>query len=82
VPGLPVAVDPLWQVAQAPGATPVWLKVAGRHAVVLWQESQGAVVMTWVLGLAVAVPPLWQVEQEPGATPICLKRAPLNDTVL
>lgn len=31
---LPVAVVPLWQVAQVPGATPVWLKVAGFQPVV------------------------------------------------
>jgi hypothetical protein len=42
--GLPVAVVPLWQVAQVPGATPVWLKVAGVQAVVLWHVSQEAVV--------------------------------------
>jgi hypothetical protein len=33
--GLPAAMLPLWQVEQAPGATPVWLKVAGSHALVL-----------------------------------------------
>jgi hypothetical protein len=32
---LPVAVLPLWQVEQVPGATPLWLNVAGNHAVVL-----------------------------------------------
>ena len=32
---LPVAVVPLWQVAQVPGAMPVWLKVAGVQALVL-----------------------------------------------
>jgi len=26
---LPFAMVPLWQVAHAPGATPLWLKVAG-----------------------------------------------------
>ena len=31
---LPVADEPLWQVAQLPGVTPVWLKVAGFQAVV------------------------------------------------
>ncbi|MFH1819749.1 MAG: hypothetical protein ABIK08_08855 [Pseudomonadota bacterium] len=35
VAGLPVAVVPLWQVAHVPGATPVWLKVAGAQALVL-----------------------------------------------
>ncbi len=43
--GLPAAVLPLWQVAQLPEATPVWLKVAGVHAVVRWQASQA-----WVVG--------------------------------
>ena len=33
--GLPLAVVPLWQVAQVPGAMPVWLKVAGVQALVL-----------------------------------------------
>jgi hypothetical protein len=33
--GLPEAVDPLWQVEQVPGATPLWLKVAGVQALVL-----------------------------------------------
>ena len=32
--GLPVAFALLWQVAQLPGATLVWLNVAGFHAVV------------------------------------------------
>jgi hypothetical protein len=73
--GLPVAVEPLWQVAQLPGVTELWLKVAGNHAVVLWQLSQEAVVGTCPLGLPVAVDPLWQVEQVPGATPVWLKVA-------
>ena len=42
--GLPVAVVPLWQVEQVPGATPVWLKVAGVQPDVRWQLSQAAVV--------------------------------------
>jgi hypothetical protein len=33
-------------VAQLPGATAVWLKVAGIHAVVRWQLSHDAVVST------------------------------------
>ena len=68
--GLPVAVEPLWQVEQVPGATPVWLNVAGNQAVVLWQLSHEAEVGMWVEGLPVAVLPLWQVEQVPGATPV------------
>jgi len=48
----------------------VWLKVAGVHALVLWQVSQAAVVGIWLVGLPVAVVPLWQVEQVPGATPV------------
>ncbi|HSC94248.1 MAG TPA: hypothetical protein VLC73_04725 [Burkholderiales bacterium] len=43
---MPRALVPLWQVAQVPGATPVWLKVAGSQAVVRWQVSQEAVVAT------------------------------------
>ncbi len=56
--GLPVAVEPLWQVEQVPGAIPVWLNVAGNQAVVLWQVSQEADVGTWLLALPVAVEPL------------------------
>ena len=43
---LPVAVEPLWQVAQVPGATLLCVKVAGFQAAVRWQVSQAAVVMT------------------------------------
>jgi hypothetical protein len=60
----------LWQVAQVPGATPVWLKVAGVQAVVVWQLSQEADVGRWVLDFPVAVVPLWQFAQVPGVTPV------------
>jgi hypothetical protein len=72
---LPVAVVPLWQVAQVPGATPVWLKVAGVQALVRWQLSQAAVVGRWFVGFPLAVVPLWQVAQVPAATPLWLKVA-------
>jgi len=49
---------------------PVWLKVAGVQADVLWQLSHEAVVGRWVVGLPVAVVPLWQVEHVPGTTPV------------
>ena len=58
VAGLPLAVDPLWQVAHVPGATPVWLNVAGFHAVVRWQVSHAAVVGMCVAGLPLAAEPL------------------------
>jgi hypothetical protein len=35
VEGFPAAFDPLWQVEQVPGVTPVWLKFAGVQAEVL-----------------------------------------------
>jgi hypothetical protein len=54
---LPVAVVPLWQVLQ-PLVIPVWLNVAGFHAIVLWQVSHSAVVGTWVAVLPVAIAPL------------------------
>jgi hypothetical protein len=60
---------PLWQVEHVPGATPVWLKVAGSHAVVRWHASHDEVVGIWPLGLPVAGLPLWHVEHVPGATP-------------
>ncbi len=65
---LPLAVVPLWQVEQVPGATLLWLMVAGIQAVVRWQLSQDAVVMTWFDFLPLAVEPLWHVAQVPGAT--------------
>jgi hypothetical protein len=66
---LPAAVEPLWQVAQLPGVTPAWLKVAGFQAVVRWHASHACVVGTWAAFLPVAVEPLWQVAHEPGVTP-------------
>jgi len=65
-----------------PGATPVWLKVAGVHALVLWQVSQEAVVGTWPEGLPLAVLPLWQVEQVPAATELWLNVAGVHAVVL
>ncbi len=65
---LPLADEPLWQVAQVPAATPVWLKVAGVQAVVRWQVSQDAVVTMWIAVLPFAVEPLWQLAQVPAAT--------------
>ncbi len=53
-----------------PGATPLWLNVAGSHADVLWQESHDADVGKCLLDLPVAVEPLWQVAQVPGAMPV------------
>jgi hypothetical protein len=44
--GLPLALVPLWHVAQVPGTTPVCENVAGIQAVVRWQVSQEAVVAT------------------------------------
>ena len=43
---LPFAFAPLWQVLQLPAFTPVWFIVAGFQALVLWQVSQLAVVVT------------------------------------
>ncbi|MFH1819751.1 MAG: hypothetical protein ABIK08_08865 [Pseudomonadota bacterium] len=80
--GLPVAVVPLWQVEQVPGATPVWLNIAGVQVLVLWQVSHDAVVGMWAEGLPAAVVPLWQVEQVPGAMPVWLKVAGVQALVL
>ena len=68
--GLPAAKLPLWQLAQAPGVTPLWLKVEGSQAVVRWQASQDWVVGMWLPGLPAAVLPLWQLAQVPGLTPV------------
>jgi hypothetical protein len=61
--GMPVAVPPLWQVAQPP-VIPAWSKPeAGVQAREEWQLSQGAVVTMWFPGLPVAVLPSWQLAQ-------------------
>ena len=66
---LPVAVVPLWQLAQVP-VTPVWLKVTVAQLLVdLWHVSHAAVVITCVAFLPVAVVPLWQLAQVP-VTPV------------
>ena len=78
---LPLAVVPLWQVAQLPGVTPVWVKVAGVHAVVRWQLSQDSVVGRCVGVLPFAVVPLWQVAQVPGVTPVWLNVAGIHAVV-
>ena len=80
--GLPRALEPLWQLAQVPGATLAWLNWAGDHTVVRWQESHEALVWMWLAGLPFAVMPLWQLMQLPGATPMWLKRAPEKLSVL
>src|SRR3990167_3932886 len=47
---LPVAREPLWQLAQLPGATPLWSKPeAGVHALVRWQLSHEPAVVMWLL---------------------------------
>ncbi|MEQ1663555.1 MAG: hypothetical protein ABL877_12755 [Thiobacillus sp.] len=53
-----MAVLPLWQLAQVPGGTLLWLKPAGVQAAVLWHESQAAVVGTCPAGLPAAMRPL------------------------
>lgn len=84
--GLPVAAVPLWQVAQVPTATPVWLNNAPRNDVVLvWQVSQPALVTRWLAGLDTGVTPanevpLWQVAQ-PVTMPVWLIVVPVNDVV-
>src|SRR5262245_4211818 len=62
--GLPMAMAPLWQVAQ-PLTMPVWfILVPANDTVLRWQFSQGSVVGMWAAGLASAtVLPLWQVAQ-------------------
>ena len=68
--GFPVAIVPLWHVAQEPAVTPLWLNVAGIQAVVRWHASQLCVVGRWFDGFPVAVVPLWHVAQEPAVTPL------------
>jgi hypothetical protein len=54
------------------------LNLAGTHALVRWQVSQGALVATWPEGLALAVMPLWHEKHVPGVTATCEKRAPVH----
>lgn len=61
---LPVAVVPLWQLAQLP-VTLACEKVAGSQALVRWQSEHWAVVGTWLAGLPGAAVPLWQPEHDP-----------------
>jgi hypothetical protein len=58
----------LWQLAQVPGTTLAWLKLADSQAVVRWQLSQLAVVCTWLAVLPRAWLPLWHEAQDPGVT--------------
>jgi hypothetical protein len=84
VAGLPFA--PVWQVAQLPGATPVWLNsVPANDDVDLWQVSHAAFVTTCVAGLNNGVTPandapLWQLEQ-PVAMPVWFIIVPENVVV-
>ena len=57
---LPVAVVPLWQLAQVP-VTPAWSKCAGRQAMVVWQVSQLFDDWTCCGCLPVAALPSWQL---------------------
>lgn len=65
--GLPVAVDPLWQLAQVP-LTAEWSKWTVVQFVVVWQVSHDPVVAIWVAPLPVADLPLWQLAQVPVTT--------------
>ena len=63
--GFPVAVVPLWQVAQD-CVNPLWLNLAGSHDCAIWHEEQSVTVGIWLAGfnLAVLAPPrLWQPSQ-------------------
>ncbi|MEQ1494818.1 MAG: hypothetical protein ABL912_03540, partial [Novosphingobium sp.] len=53
---LPIAVVPLWQDEQLV-VMPVWLKLAGVQALVVWQVLHCAVVLTWFADLPLAVVP-------------------------
>jgi hypothetical protein len=66
---LPVAVWPLWQLAQLVAAVNVvWLTLVPLQVLVdLWQLSQLDAVDKWLPDLPVATTPLWQLAQ-PDAT--------------
>ncbi|MFO1196955.1 MAG: hypothetical protein U1E86_08275 [Burkholderiaceae bacterium] len=77
-----MAEFPSWQVAHAPGATPVWFIVAGVHAVVEWHVSQAWVVWMCLVAFPFALVPSWQVEQPPGTTSVWLNFAGVQPVVV
>lgn len=81
---LPVAVLPLWQLAQLVAlVNPAWsMPDAGNHPEVLWQLPQEAVVWMWPDGLPTVVAPLWQLPHALAATPAWSNLAPTNVAVV
>ena len=78
---LPMAVEPLWQLAQ-PLVMPVWfILLPAKVAVLLWQVSQATLVAMCLADLPTAVVPLWQLAQ-PLAMPVWFITVPAKDTVL
>ena len=78
--GLPVAVRPLWQVAQ-PEVMPVWsMRAPANDTVLLWQVSQAAVVTT--ASSACRWPSCRCGSWRSPVMPVWSMRAPANETVL
>jgi uncharacterized membrane protein YpjA len=65
VPVLPVAVEPLWQLAQPTVTVTLACNLAGSQFgyAALWQVEQLSEVETCFEDLPVAVVPLWQLKQ-------------------
>ena len=61
---LPVAVVPLWQLAQLP-FTLLWSNAAPDQLLVVWQSSQVLPLAIWLADLPVATLPLWHAKQVP-----------------
>lgn len=61
--GFPVAITPLWQLAQGAVIAAWFMRAPAKVTVLLWQVSQGAVVVMCVGGLPIALTPLWQLAQ-------------------
>jgi len=62
---LPVAITPLWQLAQGP-LTTLWSIRACAKRVVVWQVSQLTVVGMCVLDFPEALMPSWQAAHSVG----------------
>jgi hypothetical protein len=60
----PVALVPLWQLAQFV-VMPVWSNFAGFHALGLWQSSHVLLLAMCPVFLPVAIVPLWHEKQLP-----------------
>lgn len=81
--GLPVALVPLWHLAQLGSELGGWGNFDPDHVVTVWQVLQSSVVGTWLADFPRALEPLWQLAQTTLAGKLLWStRAPLHLTVV